>query len=848
MKSENNIIEKSHSSKIKAPKIQHGFNEEHVLHELMHYLPAQAPLKDFIHHNTLHSFQKLKFDDALINASEIFGYKVLLSLNEFRVLYKEGKIKDEILDSIITEFKGKDHLQAWKYNLLNKPYNSSLPHRVGCLREVWKNRYYIDMDATVHPLLYRILCSYLDQGISIWNFPINEKGFLASLRELEKYSFNSFFNTKRAKQLLMDETISIQSLLNILIDDESMYEQYIFDQQFSHQGWSGMVASIEQNPGTLLDKRIISLHDIILFELLLEIDALDKKFGETWAPLKNKIKHKPVGLFEQVPYSEVRDVLILFQKAFEWTYYDDVLSSIQLSNSNSAKINNANFQAFFCIDDRECSLRRYIEAEDLKCETFATPGHFNCEFYYQPENGKFVTKLCPAPVHPKFLIKEIENKFKRKKELHFNQKTHSLLQGWLISQTLGFWSAFKLFFQIFRPTTSPATANSFKHMDKFSKLTVECSDPNHTENGLQIGFNVNEMAERVEGLLKSTGLIENFAPLVYVIGHGSSSINNPHYAAYDCGACSGRPGSVNARVFSYMANHKGVRNILKDKGIHIPDSTQFIGGLHDTCRDEFEFFDEENLTSANFERHQKNLQTFSKALALNAKERSRRFDLINTSQSENKIHHKIKLRSVSLFEPRPELNHATNALCIVGRRNLTKGIFLDRRSFMNSYDYSIDPDGTYLFSILKAAAPVCGGINLEYFFSRVDNMKFGAGSKLPHNVMGLFGVANGIDGDLRPGLPKQMIEIHDPVRLMIIVEHYPSVVLNTIKKNDDTYEWFKNEWVHLATVHPETKELSYFKRGEFITYHPKNKNIPVIQDVRDLIERNTDNINVTLLK
>jgi uncharacterized protein len=54
---------------------------------------------------------------------------------------------------------------------------------------------------------------------------------------------------------------------------------------------------------------------------------------------------------------------------------------------------------------------------------------------------------------------------------------------------------------------------------------------------------------------------------------------------------------------------------------------------------------------------------------------------------------------------------------------------------------------------------------LEYYFSRVDNQKLGAGTKLPHNVMGLIGVANGIEGDLRPGLPLQMIEVHDPVKI-----------------------------------------------------------------------------------
>jgi uncharacterized protein YbcC (UPF0753/DUF2309 family) len=196
----------------------------------------------------------------------------------------------------------------------------------------------------------------------------------------------------------------------------------------------------------------------------------------------------------------------------------------------------------------------------------------------------------------------------------------------------------------------------------------------------------------------------------------------------------------------------------------------------------------------------------------------------------------IKERSVSLFEPRPELGHGTNTLCIVGKRNLTKGIFLDRRAFLNSYDYKTDPDGKFLTGIMKPLGPVCGGINLEYYFSRVDNYKLGAGTKLPHNVMGLFGVANSSDGDLRPGLPWQMIEVHDPVRLMIIVEHFPEVVLKVIQSVPEMYEWFINEWVHLSVINPETDALFYFKEGKFVPYQPMTNQIHFFKDVHALLE------------
>ena len=500
------------------------------------------------------------------------------------------------------------------------------------------------------------------------------------------------------------------------------------------------------------------------------------------------------------------------------------------------------------MDDRECSFRRHIEALEPSVKTFGVAAFFNFEFFYQPINGKFFTKLCPAPVTPKFLIKELPRKKKSAKDYHYHKKSHSLVFGWLISQTLGYTSAFKLFLNIFKPSMSPATSSSFKHLNKKSQLVIENTNPKETIEGLQVGFSVEEMANRVEGILKSIGLVENFAPLVYVVGHGATSVNNTHFAGYDCGACSGRPSSVNAKVLSFAANHVKVREILAERGIVIPAETHFLPALHDTTRDEIVFYDEELLSVVNTFSHKENSKTFTNALTNNAKERSRRFDTINSSESISKVHDKIKNRSVSLFEPRPELNHATNAMCIVGRRSVSDHLFLDRRSFMNSFDYTVDPKGDYLAGILNAVAPVGGGINLEYYFSRVDNHKLGAGSKLPHNVMGLIGVANGIDGDLRPGLPSQMIEVHDPLRLLIVVEHFPEIVKYAITKVPATYEWFINNWVNLVALHPETKELYRFVNGEFEIYKPVSYNIQTIDNSLEYAITSSENLNITLIK
>ncbi len=821
-----------------------GFDEHEVLHHLTHYLPAQNPLKDFVHHNTLHAFQSKKFHDALLEASTIFGYKTYLSLPDFRQRFANKEINETVLDAIIIKAKGVANLQTWKDKLLKTNYDESVSPRIGSLRSNWKKYYAINLEKSTHSLLFRVLCSYLDQGVAMWNFPVHDKGFLASIRELEKNTFKGIFSSNRAKKLLQ-ENASITQLLELIVGKEELFEQYLFDQQFGHPGWSGMIATIENNPSSLLDSKQITLEELIKFELLLEIDTLDTKFNDIWAPLGFKIEDEEFQLFEKVAYNELFDVLSLWQQAFEWSFYDAVLSNVQ--NVKEEKLEQVpSFQGMFCMDDRECSFRRHIEHIDKNASTFGTAAFFNFEFFYQPVNGKFYTKLCPAPVTPKYLIKEEHRKKKQAKDLHYHKQSHSLFFGWIISQTLGFSSALKLFLNIFKPSMSPATTASFKHLHKKSKLVIENKDVNHREGDLQIGFSVEEMANRVEGLLKSIGLVSNFSPIVYVVGHGATSINNTHYAGYDCGACSGRPSSVNAKVASFAANHPEVRTILRQRGIDIPTSTQFLPALHDTTRDEIAFYDEETLSENNKALHQQNVITFTKALDNNAKERSRRFDTIDTTDTLEKVHEKVKRRSLSLFEPRPELNHATNAMCIVGRRSLSKQLFLDRRSFLNSYDYEVDPSGDYLAIILGAVAPVGGGINLEYYFSRVDNQKLGAGSKLPHNVMGLIGVANGIDGDLRPGLPSQMIEVHDPVRLLVIAEHFPEKVMYAISKNPATYEWFKNDWVKLVAVQPETKELFVFEDEKFVPYQPI-QGVNFIKDEMQLVETTKENLPVGII-
>jgi uncharacterized protein len=823
-----------------------SFNETHILHELKHFLPAQQALKDFIHHNSLHAFQHMKFYEGIFKASKIFGFQVHLQLPEYRAMYKTGRIREDVLQMVIAKKKGESEVNEWKQKLIGNEYDTINHPRIGQLRRHWKNVYQLDLDNKVHPLLFRILCAFLDQGIAIESFPIVNKSFLESIKEMEQNSFVSFFKTKQVRQKFLSGNYSIVELLNTIVGKEEYFEQYLFDQQFAHPGWSGFVSAVEDNPQTLLDKKQITLKELVEFELLLELDTLYTILGNKWKPLTDSVTEPVVKIFEDIAKTELAQVIELWQDAFEWSYYDSVLKGILISNEKikvaevekSTLNNEKSFQAIFCIDEREDSIRRHIEAVDKQSETLGAPGFFGVEFYFQQQGSKFYDKLCPAPVTPNYLIKESNAVTEKKGELIYTKLTHGILSGFLLSISFGFWAFAKKIQLLFMPKMSPAISNAYGHMSNKSSLTIENKNIADKENGLQIGYTIDEMATRAEGFLRGVGMIKTFAPIVYFIAHGSSSANNPHHGAHDCGACSGRPGATNARVQSFILNHKRVREVLATKGISIPTSTQFVGAMHDTAADVMAYYDVDVLSTENAKAHSLNMQNFETALNLNAKERSRRFASINTKQELAQVRKAIHNRSVSLFEPRPELGHGTNTLAIIGRRQTTKGLFLDRRAFLNSYDYNTDPTGDILTAVMRPIGLVCGGINLEYYFSRVDNIKMGAGTKLPHNVMGLFGVANSSDGDLRPGLPWQMIEVHDPVRLLVIVEHQPQIVLKAIQSSPEVFEWYKNEWVHIVALHPTEQQFYYFKNGVFEKYSPITEatEIKTIKNMREFIE------------
>ena len=307
--------------------------------------------------------------------------------------------------------------------------------------------------------------------------------------------------------------------------------------------------------------------------------------------------------------------------------------------------------------------------------------------------------------------------------------------------------------------------------------------------------------------MKILGIRDRLSPLVLVIGHGSISLNNPHESAHDCGACGGGRGGPNARAFAQMANDPRVRQLLAAEGLSIDATTWFVGGQRNTCNNEVTFFDDDLVPEASRPLFERAVDAIETTRRREAHERCRRFDGVPRWYPPAAALAHVQGRADDLAQPRPEYGHATNAFCIVGRRTRTRGLFLDRRAFLVSYDPSRDDDGAILARIMAAVVPVVAGINLEYYFSYVDPTGYGCGTKLPHNVTSLLGVMDGAQSDLRTGLPWQMVEIHEPTRLAIVVEGTRDRLRRVVEGNPAIERLVRHRWIWLACLDAESGTL-----------------------------------------
>lgn len=617
-------------------------------------------------------------------------------------------------------------------------------------------------------------------------------------------------------------------------------------------GYDGSLAEISQwAPQSLaagrVDRRKLRQRSAFqIFELaqLLEWEPkeLVRMSGDQWKMLQTELDE----------FTDF-DRRTVYQLAFERKFRNEALDAISIhvdrveqQQQRVAASETPKFQIVCCIDDREESFRRYLEELEPECETFGAAGFFAIPMYYRGAADAHYLPLCPAVVIPDHYVREEvayslqrseaqRSKARRTigtfaRRVHVGSRTFT--GGWIGTTILGSFATFPLVFRVLFPRLTSKVkelVGGFVRPPEVTRLKIERTDgvaPGAAPE--QHGLTVTEMATAVERLLRDIGRTEALAPVFFVCGHGSSSLNNPHEAAYNCGACAGGRGGPNARAFAKMANDRRVRKLLAERGVVILDATWFVGCYHNTCDDNVTYFDLDDIPDTHRSRFEAAVEVIDEARKRDAHERCRRFVSAPLDLDFAAALKHVEGRSEDLSQARPEYNHATNALCFVGRRQWSRGLFLDRRAFLQSYDPAQDDEfSSILERILQAVIPVCAGISLEYYFSCVDPIGYGAGNKLPHNIVSLIGVMDGAASDLRPGLYRQMIEIHEPMRILFVIETTPAAMLKIIANNEAIRKLCEGDWVQLAVLIPGSSQIKLYQDQEFVDYQRQSDELAI---------------------
>ena len=337
----------------------------------------------------------------------------------------------------------------------------------------------------------------------------------------------------------------------------------------------------------------------------------------------------------------------------------------------------------------------------------------------------------------------------------------------------------------------------------------------------RLGFSLDEQVNFVIQALSSIGLNKNFSRFILLVGHGSSSENNPYESALDCGACGGNHGITNARALAQMANKPKVRTRLKEQGFDIADDAWFIPALHDTTTDQIQLFDIDAIPSSHVVYLDRLRDGLNSASHMCAQERIPNLQPAPTASiNPGEAQRKAMRNAMDWSQVRPEWGLSGNAYFIIGRRDLTQTFSLDGRAFLHSYDYQVDPRSRLLENILTGPLVVGQWINMEHYFSTVDNERFGSGSKVYHNVAGRFGVMTGNLSDLRTGLPSQTVleqgrPYHQPIRLVTIIEAPFEHARDAIERVVTVKHLVRNGWIRMVIIDPEQNIAHIYDNDEW---------------------------------
>ncbi|MFN8072815.1 MAG: DUF2309 domain-containing protein [Mycobacterium sp.] len=799
-------------------------------------VPTHYPLETFIAVNPLAGLEGMPFEQAIRRAGDLYGMPGTLGEEDFRRYHREGRITDADLDAVLRmrypnlAEEPELHLGGARLTPLDL-LRADMIHGNGAPKP---QRRFTTRAEEQNPAVADAVDAQTSKwcaaffGGGAWPMPGREKGFYAAWRELAGADRTLGRTVRRELRQLgerADDAI-LDALYRLAVTDQQRIG-YLQAHLTRMPGWAAHVQwCAGRGEG-------VDLLDYLAMRLTYEAVLLDGSGGRRGTPKAEQAAALPSareravylagvlgrGNIEDAEITSAARVLaalpvtareVLWQNAFEAHYRDgllDVLSAPAQPEGDTP----AHTQVVTCIDTRSEGLRRHLETLG-GYETLGFAGFFAVAIRYTGILGGAPSDLCPVLISPNHDIAERPAPDAGKAvarqlagatglagaESAFHAAKESFAAPFTLAEAAG-WAAAPL--SAAKTLVPAVTAGVRKRLrDAVAPAAPTVIDLDAMPQNEQVLF--------AQVALTTMGLTRGFGRLVVLCAHGSTTENNPYQASLDCGACGGQAGAPNARTAVAILNRAEVRSGLRSLGIDIPADTLFVAAQHDTALDRVTLLDPHLIPAeyrGDLERLDRDLKQAGAELAA---ERCSVLPGAGRCLSPRRAARHVTARSSDWAQVYPEWGLAGNAAFIVAPRSVTRGIDLQRRTFLHSYEAEVDGDGSALETILTAPLVVAQWINCQYYFSTVAPQVFGAGTKTIHNVVGTAGVIAGHNGDLQLGLPWQSVSdgerlLHEPQRLLAVVQAPLTRIDEIVERNPILQQLFGNDWVAVAArEHP----------------------------------------------
>ncbi|WP_267643286.1 DUF2309 domain-containing protein [Haloarchaeobius amylolyticus] len=775
------------------------------------------PLHSFVTANPLAGFEDRPFHEAVADAERLLGGDGYPSAEVFRRAFEAGQIDPEVLSQELAEHG---------YDLDTE---AALDRMAAEDRDTATDAASVDESATtatdrVDAVLTKWLAVFLDQGRAEWPMPNREQGFYAAIRRIAPHD-RDIPDGEAFTALPESPTEAIREHLA----DQPLGEwQDVFEFQLAAlPGWTGYLKQRAAGGDAWQTEYPITLSEYLAVRLTL-VDLFDAPIAPEEVPDEGGTDTELAD--DRVPLPEV------WLTAWEATYRAELVGSLtetSAATTRAADGGRPDAQLVFCIDTRSEIIRRHVEAQG-DYETHGYAGFFGIPMRYAGYDSDVTVDACPPILdaqhriadHPRSRTSAAKQEHDRWHDtLGASQRVMKRLKSnaatafsFVESAGVGYGAA------LAARTLLPARVYDLldaaderaPHDHEFCEPSVDYNPDSVHE--LREGLTLDEKVEYAATAFELMGW-ERFARVVVFAGHASQTANNPFDSSLDCGACAGNPGGPNARVLAAICNDDEVRAALRERGIEIPEDTVFVAGEHNTTTDEVDLYDSTVPDS-----HEDDIAQLRADLdaARDGAAAERAGDM--GADADSGVH-ETQRRAADWAETRPEWGLAGNAGFVVGPRSLTEDLDLDGRSFLHSYDWTTDPDGDALETIMTGPMVVTQWINSQYYFATVDNAVYGSGSKVTQNPVGNVGVYQGNGGDLLTGLPLQSLlaadddPYHQPLRLSTVIHAPVDRLTEVLSEHEHLAALLDNDWLSLTVVDP-TQEHRAFHYESDLDWEP----------------------------